>query len=254
VVGGCGISDTVRRILIDSEWPGFRLFTFWTDGNKFETIRLASRLRIRMWCVILQPKGTSRNAVIPAPESLLGGGVLDVAQVGAILRRTAAPVLIGTWKWNGYVVHLFGYKTGKAGTENKHEIPPPHDKDLLFGEAIVLATKGGTVTTFNSSEYTKFYNEAYGGFEEVGSDDSEEEGDEEDEEEEEEEEEVAAEVEEKDEEEEPEAGGAEEEEDEPVRPAPKPAAVPKAKRGGKKAPSWYTFPDMEPEAYVLRRD
>ena len=209
-----------------------------------------------MWCVILQPKGTSRNAVIPAPESLLRGGVLDVAQVGAILRRTAAPVLIGTWKWNGYVVHLFGYKSGKAGTENKHEIPPPHDKDLLFGEAIVLATKGGAVTTFNSAEYTKFYNEAYGGFEEVGSEDSEDdEGDEEEgDEEEEEEEEAVAEGEEKDEEEEPDAGGAEDDEEEPVRPAPKPVAVTKAKRGGKKAPTWYTLPDMEPEAYVLRRD
>jgi len=207
-----------------------------------------------MWCVILQPKGTSRNAVIPTPETLFPGGVgaPDAAGVGAILRRTAAPVLIGSWRWNGFVLYLFGYKTGKAGTENKHELPPPHDKGLLFGEAVVIATKDGSAVSFNSTEYTKFYNEAYGGFEEVGSDDSEDEGEEE-EDEEEEEEEVEEKEEEKEEEEEPDAVGAEEEEEEEVEAKPKPRAVTKAKRGGKKAPTWYTQPDMEAEAYVLRR-
>jgi hypothetical protein len=206
-----------------------------------------------MWCVILQPKGTSRNAVIPTPESLIqSGGGVDTAAIGGILRRTAAPVLIGTWKWNGCVIHLFGYKTGKAGTENKHEIPPPHDKGLLFGEAVVIATKGGAVLSFSSAEYTKFYNEAYGGFEDLGSEDSEDDGEEEEEEEEEEAEpEAEAEAEE---EEEPEADVPDEEDDEPARPAPKPVAPSKAKRGGKKMPTWYAQPDMEPEAYVLRRD
>lgn len=205
-----------------------------------------------MWCVILQPKGTSRNAVIPTPESLIqSGGGVDTAAIGGILRRTAAPVLIGTWKWNGCVIHLFGYKTGKAGTENQHEIPPPHDKGLLFGEAVVIATKGGAVLSFSSAEYTKFYNEAYGGFEDLGSEDSEDDG-EEGEEEEEEEEEPEPEGEGEAEDEEPDtAGGADEDEDEPARPVPKPVAPPKAKRGGKKMPTWYSQPDMEPEPYRL---
>ena len=201
-----------------------------------------------MWCVVLQPKGTSRNAVIPNPDTLLQGGVPDAAVCGAILRRTSAPVLIGSWKWNGHVLYVFGYKTGKAGTENKHELPPPHDSGLLFGEALVIATKGNAAVSFNSTEYTKFYNEAYGGFEDLGSDDSEEE-DEEEEEEEEVEEEAEVEAEKEDEEEAEADEGEDEEEEEPARPAPKPAA--KAKRGGKRVPAWYTQADMEPEPYRL---
>ena len=188
-----------------------------------------------MWCVILQPKGTTRNAVFPA------GGAVTAETVGTILRRATPPELIGTFKWNGHIVHLFAYKTGKAGTENKHELPPPHDTVLLFGEAVLVATKAGAAVSFGTADYTKFYNESFGGFEDLGSEDTEgEEDDEEDEEEEEEEEE--------DVEKEEEEGEFEEEEEEPVIVV---AKVVKAKRGVKKAPNYYTQGELVAEEYTL---
>ena len=191
-----------------------------------------------MWCIVLQPKGTTRNAVLPA------GSAPTVEVVGGVLRRATLPELIGTYTWNGHVIHLFAYKTGKAGTENKHELPPPHDTVLLFSEAVMIATKGGVPVSFGTAEYTKFYNESFGGFEDLGSEDSED-GGEEDEEEEEEEEEVEEEV-------EPEEGEGEfeEDEEEPVRVVPK---VVKAKRGAKKAPNYYTQTELMPEAYTLTK-
>jgi len=187
-----------------------------------------------MWCVILQPKGTTRNAVLPAESKP------TVEVVGGILRRATLPELIGTYTWNGHVIHLFAYKTGKAGTENKHELPPPHDTVLLFSEAVMIATKGGAPVSFGTAEYTKFYNESFGGFEDLGSEDSE---DGEEDEGEEEEEEVEEEVDQEETEQE-----FEEEEEEPVRILPK---VVKAKRGAKKIPNYYTQTELMPEAYTL---
>lgn len=198
-----------------------------------------------MYCTVLQPKGTTRNAMIPAGETKLPAA----AVIAGILRRVGAPELIGTWKKDGLVVHLFGYKSGKAGTENKHELPPPHDKVLLFGEAVVVGTRSGDLVAFGTAEYTKFYNSAFGGFDDIGSEDSlsdEEDGDG-DEEEEEEVEEDAESV----------ASSESEviedvEEEEEERPRPPPKLV-KPKRANKKIAAWFSLPELEPEAYTLVR-
>lgn len=184
-----------------------------------------------MHCVILHPKETTRNVILALKEKTLP--TVDV--IGKILRRSTPPEYIGSWKWNSLLLHLFAYKTGKAGTENKHELPPPHDTVLLFGEAAVVATKNGDVVDFTGNEYMKFYNESMGGFEDLGSEDSEEE--EEDEEEDEEldvsdKEEILEEI---------------EEEVEVIQPK----VVLKAKRGNKKLPSWFSQTELEKEPYSL---
>lgn len=193
-----------------------------------------------MWCVILQPKGTSRNAVIPPNTTTHSPAI-----VASILRRATVPELIGKYKWKDMVVYLYGYKTGKAGTENKHELPPPHDMVLLFGDAVMIAVKQNVLVSFSATDYTNFYNETLGGFEELGSEDSaaseDDEDDEEEDEEEEEEEEEA-----EDAEEEEEAVVIDEEEEEV---APRPAKIPKLKRNAKKIQSWYFLPELVPEAY-----
>ena len=190
-----------------------------------------------MWCLILQPKGTTRNAVIPAGRT----EVLDAAACGTLLRRTNNPEYIGKWKWNAMFVHLFGYKTGKAGTENKHELPPPHDTILLFGEAILCATLNGTLVSFGATEFKTFYNDIHKGFDDIESEEDDG-NDSEEEEEEEEEDEVEEEV----EAEEAVPEEEEEEEDAPVR-APK---VVKSKKPNKKIPTWFSIPELEPEPYT----
>jgi DNA-directed RNA polymerase subunit M/transcription elongation factor TFIIS len=201
-----------------------------------------------MWCVILQPKGTSRNAMLPADQKEL----LSTAGVGTILRRATAPELIGTYKWNGMTLHLFGYKTGKAGTENKHELPPPHDKVLLFGDVVLIATKGSQMVSFATTDYQKFNNEGHGGFEDIGSHDSEDEdADEEDEEDLDEEEEIED---EDDAAEESEGDDKsveieEEEDDEAPRLVHKPVIVPK-RTNKKLSAAWYSFNQLTPEDYT----
>lgn len=199
------------------------------------------------YCLVLQPKSTTRNAQLS--DAAVAEAKPSAALAGTILRRTTAPDSIGTYKYGAFTIHLFGYKTGKAGTENKHELPPPHDKVLLFGEAVLFMTNGTKFASFNDAEYKKWYNAALGGFEELGAEDSD--GETEDEEgsvESEEEEEVAA---EEEEEEEVEEIVEEEEEEEVVRkPPPK---ISKAKRNLKKIPAWYSTDELAAEPYTLTR-
>ncbi len=203
-----------------------------------------------MWCVILQPKGTCRNALLPADQKDL----LSPAAVGGILRRATAPELLGTYKWSGMTLHLFGYKTGKVGTENKHELPPPHDKVLVFGDIVVIATKGSTqqMVSFATTDYQKFHTDGHGGFEDLGSQDSETDEDEEDEEEA-EEEEIEEEDAAEESEEESVASEVVEEEEEAPRPVRKPSAA-AIKRNNKKLPAWYSQTQLIIEEYDSPQD
>jgi hypothetical protein len=204
------------------------------------------------YCLVLQPKGTTRNAQLNADA--LAEGVPSGKLVSTLLRRAQEPNFTGTYKYGAYMIHLFGYSIGKAGTENKHELPPPHDKVLLFGEAVLFMTTDGKFVSFGEVEYKKWYNTALGGFTDLGEEDSDSEGEEEEGEEgeEEEEEEVEEEVVEEEEEEvvEPEMVEEEEEEEAPRRPPPK---VSKAKRNLKKVPAWYSNDELVAEPYTLVR-
>lgn len=207
------------------------------------------------YCIVLQPKGTTRNAQIG--DSWLAEGKPSPAAAGAVLRRATLPELIGTWKSGAgaaqQVIHLYAYKSGKAGTENKHELPPPHDNVLLFGEAVLFATTGAKFASFSDTEYKKWYSAAFGGFEDLGDEDTDSEGEEGDGEEEEEEVEEEAEeegVKDSDSESEDEVVESEEEEEVVVRkPAPKLAAKPK--RNLKKLPAWVSADELKPEPYTL---
>ena len=219
--------------------------------------------------VVLSASGESRTLKSTAAEAT----GLTIAKS---LRKTKPAELIGTYTHKSQTLQLWGWRDGKAGTENKHELPPPHDELLLFGDAVISATSGN----FTAEEWTTFYDAAFGGFDEIGSNDSEEE---EEEEEVEEVEEVEGEVEEEEEEEEEadedeaEEEAEEEEEDGDCyddgddaggagkRRAPRRRAVtaPEYRRmdmglkarvkmpapPGKRAPRWQTAPELEAEAY-----
>ncbi len=203
------------------------------------------------YCLVLQPKGTTRNAQLNA--DVLTEGKPSGKLVSTLLRRAQEPGFTGTYKYGANMIHLYGYNTGKAGTENKHELPPPHDKVLLFGEAVLFMTAGGKFVSFADAEYKKWYNTALGGFEELGEEDSDTEDEEDGEEEAEEEEEEEEAVEEEEEETaEPDLPVEEEEEEEeaPRRPPPK---VSKAKRNLKRVPAWYSTTELVPEPYTLSK-
>jgi hypothetical protein len=58
--------------------------------------------------------------------------------VAKLLKKKKVPEQIGAYPYGDLVLTLWSWKEGKAGTENKHELPPPHD-GLLFGDIVVTA-------------------------------------------------------------------------------------------------------------------
>jgi len=218
--------------------------------------------------VILSVNGEQRTMKTMA----FAAGAATGASIAKALRKVKPAEVISTYKFKEDTLTVWGWKDGKAGTENKHELPPMSDgtdAPLIFSDAVVVGTKDFTV-----DEYSVFYETAFGGFEDLESEDEEE-----DEYEEDAEAEAEAEVEE--EEEEVEEEEEEEEEEEDVdddcyddgdenggggkRRAPRRRAVasPEYRRidmglrsrvklpspPGKRAPKWQTAEELEAEEY-----
>ena len=94
-------------------------------------------------------------------------------------------ICLHTWnldEFNGneYHISLYGKKEGRAGQENKYEVPPPLDNDLLFGNLILVNQVDDKYVSFSSKEWKKIYDHLYGGFEDLEEGSEEEETDEDD--------------------------------------------------------------------------
>ena len=136
--------------------------------------------------ILLSAKGEFKSVALAS----LGTAGIEVA-LGKAIKRAKAPTLIGSYVWQKYKLFLYGYKEGRAGTENKHEMPPPHDEILLFGDACLVASLDKSAekpASFTVDQYKKFYNQKFGGFEDLAEEDEEDEEEEEEDDEEAEEE------------------------------------------------------------------
>jgi transcription elongation factor S-II len=140
--------------------------------------------------LLLTSKGDVKDVKLPAEP-------LTLAAIQTLLKSKKTPEVLGTYKYKSKTIYLFGSTTGSAGTENKHELPPPYDSALYFGNLLlILSDKKDSYAnpiSLTPDEYEEFYTQAFEGFEDL--DDEDDEDDEEAEAEAEEEAEVEAEVE-----------------------------------------------------------
>ena len=83
-------------------------------------------------------------------------------------------------KWNlianhkKFNIEVYGKMSGRAGQENKYDFPPPIDKDLLFGNALIINKSEGSVVSLSINDWNAIYEKLFGGFEDIGADDSSE--------------------------------------------------------------------------------
>jgi DNA-directed RNA polymerase subunit M/transcription elongation factor TFIIS len=113
-----------------------------------------------MQCTVLTTKGSLRTTTLPVTAQ----GIPSVKDICVVLRRANLPEYIGTWTWGSLLLHLYGYKTGKKGFENKHELPPPYESLELFGEAVVVATTNASdpvLSSLNTQQYQSFLKDAF---------------------------------------------------------------------------------------------
>jgi DNA-directed RNA polymerase subunit M/transcription elongation factor TFIIS len=119
--------------------------------------------------LLLTQKAEVKEVNLPTQD-----GTLTLNSIQTILKKKESPEVLGTYKYKAQTLFLFGYTTGKAGTENKHELPPPHDTTACFGDIILLSTKDSKAWTtpipFKMADYEAFYTRAFGGFDDMNSD------------------------------------------------------------------------------------
>lgn len=131
--------------------------------------------------LVLVAKGDVKQGRITCSDGKVG---LQMADIQKYLKKKTEPEYIGNYHHKTKYLHVFAYQMGKAGTENKHELPPPHDSMVLFGDAVVIASMEEDSykrpVPFRVEDYEGFYTQAFGG---MGSDDEEEEAEESDQEE-----------------------------------------------------------------------
>ena len=184
------------------------------------------------------------NAKGDIKQGKMSGNITDDVenQLAKALKRAKVPVLIGSWTWQKYKLFLYGYKEGRAGTENNHEFHAPHNDVVLYGDAVVIANLDDKPVPFTVEIYKKFYNTKDGGDDDKDDDDDEIDEDDEEEEEEEYEEDDGVE----------EDGMCDEEmldedEEEEIRPMLRI----KSTAGFKKIAKWMHSPELTPDEYVL---
>ena len=64
------------------------------------------------------------------------------------------------FKWSNqprYNIVYFGYREGLENNINRHELPPPIDNILVYGDIIAYIPE----TDFTSNNYTQFYNDMF---------------------------------------------------------------------------------------------
>lgn len=193
--------------------------------------------------IVLSAKGEVKNSVL--------GDLKDGIEtsLGKIFKRAKAPVLIGSWPWQKYKLFLYGYKEGRANTENKHELLSPFDETVLFGDACIIASLEKSPekpVSFTSEMYKKFYNAKP-----AADDDSEDEDDEEeadlDDDDDDDEEDIEYDEEGADEDGIVDNDLMDEDEEEEIRPMLRI----KPSSGFKKIAKWMYMPELVSEEYVL---
>jgi len=124
--------------------------------------------------------------------------ILTEKDLQDLVKKKTILTNLGNYDYSEFTLTLFGYTSGKAGTENKHELPPPLDSTLYFGDILVIASKRESSwkmpVNFTLEQYEKFYQHAFGGFESIDGSDNEEDDQEQEQEQEHEQEQEEAEV------------------------------------------------------------
>ncbi len=113
-------------------------------------------------CLILQQKGNFKQSCISENSC---------EAIGKIFRRAQNPELIGKWEKSDIHILMYGYKKGKDGTENKHEIPPPYGDIKLYSDiALVGIGLDGKLKNVNHDFWSRFVASIMGEDSDDGSD------------------------------------------------------------------------------------
>lgn len=85
-----------------------------------------------------------------------------------------------TWYINEMYISIYSKDSGRSGSENKYELPPPIDEKLYFGKMVIVAHSEDEITNetcidLSVKDWEKVYESLMGGFESLGEEEEEDE-------------------------------------------------------------------------------
>jgi transcription elongation factor S-II len=89
--------------------------------------------------ITISTKGDVKKANLPHNDD----GEISLETVQKYFRKKELPEEIARYSYNDRQFVVIGYKKGKAGTENKYDLPAPFGKQPKFGDMIVLQVNEG---------------------------------------------------------------------------------------------------------------
>ena len=114
--------------------------------------------------IIIDSKGNMR------PSGLKEGSI-DTVYKRCGFRRADGFVLRHAWPLNspdGSRVAVYARDHGRAGSENKYDLPPPLDNSLFFGSiALIQLSADGTVENLTMPAWADTYDQLFGGFDDL---------------------------------------------------------------------------------------
>lgn len=89
---------------------------------------------------------------------------IDITNIKASMKnkRTQNTKLLHIWDLgNNTFIKLNGYITGKERFINKHELLPPVDTNLYYGDLILYKVHGSQLINFSAIDYHQWYQTVY---------------------------------------------------------------------------------------------
>ena len=108
--------------------------------------------------------------------------IIEVLTTKSISQGNGKINLLYRWNYEDSEILLYGWSDGEAGFENKHDLPPngnsnildlESSEQLLFGDIFLIKKTKEEIVDLEISEYGDFYNLSFGGFDDCESTDEE---------------------------------------------------------------------------------
>ena len=118
--------------------------------------------------IILRDNKSVKEILVP--DSLCTGQ-LDISVVQGIKSKGHDDIERECdYEWNNDVISMYCWSEGSESKINKHDLPPPIDNELYYGDILVLRHENGNLLDLSKDSYNKFYEDAFGGFEDIEDD------------------------------------------------------------------------------------
>ena len=115
--------------------------------------------------IILRDNKSVKEILVP--DSLCTGQ-LDISVVQGIKSKGQDHIERECdYEWNNNIISMYCWSEGSESKINKHDLPPPIDNELYYGDILVLRHENGNLLDLSKDNYNKFYEDAFGGFEDI---------------------------------------------------------------------------------------